>query len=171
MSLRNFGTAVSLSAGLLVLSSQAQAQEPVIGGILGMTSGAEGGDPGSGEVEFRRSRTRVFAAADVRSDEDMRQGWGALLYFDVEPRTAVGASVRYFRYLSERVVPFAGLTSAIAPHVLVGPELGLQVRIPVGAKASLLIEPSISALPFGTDLPGDRPILWGLLSLGVHAPL
>jgi hypothetical protein len=170
MTRRCVSFAAAVAAAVLV-AHPALALELVLGGELGGGAGVEGGDPGGGDVRFRRARTRIVGALEMRVDDDMKDGVIAMLFAEVEPHTGAGASLRYARWLSPNVYGFAGLTGAFAPHTLFGGEVGVQIQIPIDKTLGVFVEPSFAALPLGTDLPADRVLLWGLLSAGIHANL
>jgi hypothetical protein len=158
---------VMITTALLVvaIAPPARAQNLLFSGEVGVASGVEGGDPGTGATAFRRARTRLVAGADSRSDEDRVEGLGLRAFVEIEPHTSIGGEVRYIRWLGDHFTGFAGFTGTLAPHFLAGALVGAQVYIPFG-RVSLLIEPSFSAMPFGTDLPTDHLLLWGLLCVG-----
>jgi hypothetical protein len=160
---------VMITTALLVATvvPPARAQNLLFSGEVGLASGVEGGDPGTGTTEFRRARTRLAAGADTRSDENPVESLGLRAFVEIEPHTSLGGEVRYVRWLGEHFTGFAGFTGTLAPHTLVGALVGVQAYIPLG-RVSLLIEPSFSALPFGSDLPTDHLLLWGLLCVGVR---
>jgi hypothetical protein len=160
---------VMITTALLVvaLAPSAQAQNLLFSGEIGLASGVEGGDPGNGKSEFRRARTRLEAGADTRSDEDRVESLGLRAFVEIEPHTSFGGEVRYIRWLCEHFTGFAGFTGTIAPHTLAGALVGVQLYIPLG-RVSVLVEPSFSALPFGSDLPTDHLLMWALLAIGVR---
>jgi hypothetical protein len=163
---------VILATLALVLSvaKAARAQGVVAAGELGVGTGLEAGDPGTGKTTFHRARTRIFVGVDTRLSDDRAERLGFVVFADLEPHTGLGGSVRYLHFLGKHAVGFVGLTGAIAPHTLFGGEAGLKFVIG-GGDLKFFLEPSIAALPLGTDLPTDRVLLWGLLALGVHAEL
>jgi hypothetical protein len=154
---------------LTLSAAPASAQELVLGANLGGASGVEGGDPGSGAMAFRRARSRIVGQLEMRVDDDKKNGMGAVVFAEVEPHASVGGSLRYLRFLSTTTYLFAGITGVGAPHTLFGGELGAQFHI--GDALGLFVEPSFAALPLGTDLPQDHVLVWGLLTLGIHANL
>ncbi len=156
---------------LLALSTEAAAQELVLGANVGGGTGLEGGDPGSGQMRFRRARSRIVGQLEMRVDDDKKNGIGVAVFAEVEPAAGIGGSVRYLRFLGPHVYLFGGLTGVGAPHTLFGGELGAQVQIPMGETMGLFVEPSFAALPLGTDLPQDHVLVWGLLTMGIHANL
>ena len=167
------GKCVMATAALLVLAfaGEARAQELVLGANVGGGSGVEGGDPGNGQMRFRRARSRIVGQLEMRIDDDKKNGMGFVFFAEVEPSASVGGSARYLRWLSPNLYLFAGITGAAAPHTLLGAELGMQLHVPMGDTLSVFVEPSFAALPLGTDLPQDHVLVWGLLTVGVHANL
>ena len=160
-------TLVSLVAG----GREAAAQKLMLGGSAGVASGVEGGDAGSG-TQFRRARTRFELTVDGRNDEDKRIGLEARVFAEIEPHASLGGGVRFVYWLSPTFTAGAGALVDIFPHSLVGADFALQFRLPVPRPTlRLFVEPSFAVIPLGTDLPDDRPILWGLLKVGIHADL
>lgn len=148
------------------------AQELMLGAHAGLGSGVELGDPGNGTTAFRRARTRVVVGVDGRVDETPKNGLGAIVFAEVEPHFSLGAELRYKHFFNDTITGFAGGTGVIAPNTLFGGVAGLQIHIPFDdAGTTVFFEPSFSALPLGSDLPGDRIVMWGLLTVGVHAKL
>jgi hypothetical protein len=156
---------------VVAVAGEARAQELVLGANLGGGTGIEGGDPGSGEMRFRRARSRIVGQLEMRMDEDKKNGLGFVVFAEIEPAASVGGSFRYLRWLSPNVYGFAGLTGVGAPRTLLGGEVGVQIQIPIDKTLSLFLEPSFAALPLGTDLPQDHVLIWGLFTLGIHANL
>ncbi len=168
------GKSVIATAAALALASwtaAAAAQELVLGANVGGASGVEGGDPGGGEMRFRRARSRVVGQLELRIDDDKKNGMGLVVFAEVEPAASIGGSVRYLRWLSTGTYLFAGVTGVGAPRTLFGGELGAQFHVSMGDTVGLFVEPSFAALPLGTDLPQDHLLVWGLLTLGIHANL
>jgi hypothetical protein len=163
--------AAAATLALTLWATAASAQELVLGANLGGGSGIEGGDPGSGEMRFRRARSRIVGQLEMRIDDDKKNGLGVVVFAEVEPAASIGGSVRYLRWLSPGTYLFAGLTGVGAPHTLFGGELGAHFNVPMGDAIGLFVEPSFAALPLGTDLPQDHVLVWGLLTLGIHANL
>ncbi len=164
-------SALATAGALVACSREAAAQKLMLGGSAGLASGVEGGDAGSG-TQFRRARTRLEFTVDGRNDEDKRIGLEARVFAEIEPHASLGGGLRLIYWLSPSFVAGAGALVDIFPHSLVGADFALQVRLPIpGQTLRLLIEPSFAVVPLGTDLPDDRPILWGLLKVGIHADL
>ena len=160
--------AMALAAAAFVGSTKAaQAEELLMDGNFGLGTGLEGGDPGAG-LEWRRARLRVLGGVDLRSDEGPADALGFRAFVEVEKRASVGAEVRYQRWMARNFGVWAHLTGTIAPETLFGGGFGATAIIPFGKKVGLFIEPSFSALPLGSDTPGDTVLIWGLLSVGAR---
>jgi hypothetical protein len=153
--------------GLCASVREAKAEELLMDGNFGIGSGLEGGDPGSG-LEWRRARFRVLGGVDLRSDEGPADALGFRAFVEVEKRAAVGAEVRYERWMARNFGVWANLTGTVAPETLFGGGFGCTAIIPFGKKVGLFIEPSFQALPVGSDTPEDGVLIWGLLSAGVR---
>jgi len=162
---------VSMSTVVLALLfvRSAAAQRLVTGAGFGIGTGLQRSDILEDRL-VQRARTRLMAKFDFRNDEDMSQGIGVVALFEVEPKVSLGVEVRYIRWLGKAVSVFAGVPAILAPKTLVGVDVGVDVSIPLGKSGiALFVEPSLAAMPFGSDLPGDHVLLWGLLAAGVHA--
>ncbi len=161
---------VTLATALCVtlVTAPAAAQKLQVGWGLGVATGLERGEQ-LGATQFRRARSRVVVPIDLRVDEDPNEAVGIVVFAEVEPRSGLGAELRYLHTFGRSFVGFVGATSVITPHTLAGVDFGFQLHLPVSGSASIYLEPSLSVIPFGTDLPSDRLILWGLLTLGCHA--
>lgn len=161
---------LAMAAAALTLASltnEAQAEELLMDGTFGLGTGLEGGDPGNG-LQWRRARLRVLGGVDLRSDEAMADAIGFRGFVEIEKRATVGAEVRYERWMARNFGVWAHLTGTIAPETLFGGGFGCTAIIPFGKKVGIFIEPSFSALPLGSDTPGDQVLIWGLLSAGVR---
>lgn len=153
----------------LLVARSAAAQRLVTGGGIGIGSGLQRSDLLVDKL-FQRARTRIIAPFDFRNDEDMSQGLGLVLLFEAVPKVSVGVEARYIRWLGKVVSGFVGVPAVIAPKSLVGVDIGVDLNFPLGkAGISLFVEPSVAAMPLGTDLPGDHVLLWVLVSAGIHA--
>lgn len=152
---------------LLCLGRSAAAQRMVTGGGIGLGTGLQRSDLIQ-EGLFQRARTRIVVPLDFRSDEDMSQGLGIVGIFEVEPKVGFGIEPRYQRWFGKVLSGFVGVPLILVPKSLVGVDAGVDFHIPLG-KFSVFVEPSIAAMPFGTDLPGDHLLIWGLVSAGVYA--
>jgi hypothetical protein len=155
---------------LLLCASRTATAQVVAAAELGVGGGLEAGDPGTGKTTFHRARTRIFVAGDALMSDSRVERIGVMVFADIEPHTGLGGSLRYQHFLGKHAVGFVGLTGAIAPHTLFGGEAGLKFVLG-GKDMKFFLEPSIAALPLGTDLPTDRVLLWGLVGLGVHFEL
>jgi hypothetical protein len=153
--------------GLSASVREAKAEELLMDGNFGIGSGLEAGDPGTG-LEWRRARFRVLGGVDLRSDEGPADALGFRAFVEVEKRAAVGAEVRYERWMARNFGVWANLTGTVAPETLFGGGFGCTAIIPFGKKVGLFIEPSFQALPLGSDTPEDGVLIWGLLSAGVR---
>ncbi len=168
-------TRLAVSLATLVvwtaIAPAARAQRLVLGGGVGLGTGLERSDVLQDRL-FRRARTRIIVPFDLRVDEDTSQGIGLVGLFEVEPRVSLGAEVRYMRWIGSHFTGFVGVTSVLAPRTLVGVDVGIDFLIPLGKSGiGIFIEPSLAALPLGSDLPDDNVLLWGLLAVGIHADL
>jgi hypothetical protein len=143
-----------------------------MGGHFGLASGVEAGDPGVGQTRFRAARLRLIAGIDTRVDEDPNQGMGFLVFSEVSPHQSLGGELRYLRWFNPHLIGFVGATGVLAPKTLLGGDFGLQFHMPFdSAGTTLFVEPSFSAIALGTDLPGDKMLIWGLVSFGIHSNL
>ena len=153
----------------LLLARTSSAQRLVTGGGIGIGTGLQRSDILQDQM-FERARTRIIAPFDFRNDEDMAQGLGLVALFEVEPKVSFGAEARYIRWLGKVVDGFVGVPVVIAPKTLVGVDVGVDLNVPIGKSGlGIFVEPSLSAMFLGTDLPGDHVLLWGLVAVGVHA--
>lgn len=158
---------VTVLAALAIgsIAPAALAQRMIIGGDLMLSSGLEGGDPGTGTMLFRRARSRISLGIDLAVDEDPNGIFAIRPFAEVEPHASFGAEIRYGRRIGKMFVPFAGASVLLAPNTLLGAVAGFQVHFPIG-QSSLFIEPSFSAMPFGSDMPNQSVLLWFLVSVG-----
>ncbi len=152
-----------------LLAPEALAQRWVVDGELGLATGLQGGNPGDSSIAWERARTRIFGGADIHVDETEYEAFGFRAFVEIEPRAAIGAEVRYIRWLSESVGAFVNVTGTVAPRTLIGGGVGAKFLIPLGKKTSLLLEPSFNALPLGSDLPKNSVLMWALFSAGIRA--
>ena len=156
---------------VFLVPSLARAEGWMLDGTTGLTTGLEGGDPGSGDLAWRRARTRIFAGFDMRSDEAEKDSLGFRGFAEIEKRASVGAEVRYERWMSRGVGGFVLASAVIAPETMVGAGFGATFIIPFGKRAGFSIEPAFTAYPLGSDLPDGTVILLGSLSLGLRLGL
>jgi hypothetical protein len=140
-------------------------------GLVGLGTGLEGGNPGDGSVSWHRARTRATVGLDLAVDEAAYQAFGFRAFVELEHRATLGASLHYAYWLNPSIGLFGGFTGVIAPKTLVGVEAGATFVIPLGKRLGIFIEPSLAALPLGSDLPSDSVVIWGLLSAGVRLSL
>jgi hypothetical protein len=160
--------AIAAAALCLVgVAREAKAEELLMDGNFGLGTGLEGGDPGTG-LEWRRARFRLLGGVDLRSDESIAEAIGFRGFVEIEKRASVGAEVRYERWMARNFGVWAHLTGTVAPETLFGGGFGCTAIIPFGRRVGIFIEPSFSALPLGSDTPGDEVLIWGLLSAGVR---
>lgn len=161
--------AVSTAAiiGVITLAAPARAEGWLTDAHAGAAVGVEGGDPGTGDLAWRRARTRIIAGFQVRSDEHSAEGIGGRAFVEIEQRAALGGELRYSRWITPALGVHAGLIGTIAPETLFGGTVGAQLMIPLGKRAGVFIEPSLSALPLGSDLPEDNVLIWVLVSGGI----
>ncbi len=108
---------------------------------------------------------------DLAVDEAAYQAFGFRGFVELERTTGVGASLHYTRWLSPTVGLFVGFTGVIAPATLAGVEAGGTFVIPLGKSLGIFIEPSLAALPLGSDVPKGSVIVWGLVSAGLRFDL
>jgi hypothetical protein len=158
-------------AGAMLLAQTARAEGWMYESYLGAGSGLEGGDAGTGKLSWQRARLRLSGGVDLRSDEDEVQGFGIRGVVELEKRGSVGGELRYSRWLGRGFGAYVGVCGTVAPETLLGGVAGATLVIPFGKRAGLFIEPSLSALPLGSDLPGNSVLIWGLLSVGVNVRL
>ena len=140
-----------------------------MGADIGAATGMEAGDDGTGQTAFRRARTRLRASVMWQTEEGS-SGMSAIAFVEVEPHTSFGSELRYTYAFSRRFEAFGGATGTFVPHILFGGVAGGTFMFGKG-DMRLFVEPSLSALPFGTDLPTSGVLLWGLLSIGVRGDL
>lgn len=163
-----------LGAMLLAEPARAEGQVRAEGWVyesfLGIASGLEGGDGADGSLAWQRARFRLTGGIDFRSEEMPKDGFGVRGVVEFERRATLGAELRYSRWLGRGFGGFAGLSGTFAPETLFGGTAGVTAIIPLG-RVGLYIEPSISALPLGSDLPDDSVLIWALLNVGINVRL
>jgi hypothetical protein len=166
----------ALTAATLALAlaspTLARAQQALIGASIGGASGLEIGDGGQPQTVWRLARTRAAASVDWRSDEDPRTIYLGQIFAELEPATSLGAELRYGRAVGSYVEAYLGASATLAPATLFGPVVAARYY-PLGAKHewSPFLEPSLTVMPFGTDLPSSKALVWSLLTLGVRLDL
>ena len=164
--------ACTLALTVAVTPRIARAQQALLGGSIVAASGLEIGDGGGRPTAWRLARTRVAAAFDWRNDEDRRTIFMGQLFAELEPQTSVGIELRYGRSFGAAFEGFIGASATLAPATLFGPVIAGRYY-PLGMKSewALFVEPSLSVLPFGTDLPSSKAIVWSLLTIGARVDL
>jgi hypothetical protein len=164
---------VSLSTlvGAILLAQPARAEGYMYETFLGIGSGLEGGDAGTGQLGWQRARLRLSGGLDLRDEEDPVQGFGFRGAVELEKRGSIGGEIRYSRWLGRGFGAYIGVSGTIAPETLLGGTAGATMLIPLGKRSGLFIEPSISAFPIGSDLPGNSVLIWGLLTVGINVRL
>jgi hypothetical protein len=168
---RRLSVSAATLGGAMFLALPAYAQEGwLIDGEFGVGLGLEGGAPEGQDLGWRRARTRLVAGADFRTDESESEGMGYRAFVEIEGRATLGAEARYLRWVSRGVGAYAGVTGTIVPETLFGGTAGARFIIPMG-RAGIFIEPSLSVLPLGSDLPQNGPLIWTLLSVGLRLGL
>lgn len=162
---------VATLTGAIFLALPASAQEGwLVDGEFGMGGGLEGGTPEGENLGWRRARLRLVTGVDLRTDEGESEGMGFRAFVEVEGRGSLGAEARYLRWVTKSVGAYAGITGTVVPESLFGGTAGARFIIPMG-RAGLFIEPSLSVLPLGSDLPQNGPLIWALVSVGLRLGL
>lgn len=161
--------ALLLGAAILLAPSAALAQYPV-GASAEFASGVEGGGRGHASG-VRRMGTLFRIGGEMLLSEipGPRVAAGLLLTF--EPRTSVGADLRYTHLIGERFALHVGAVGIFAPSSLFGASAGAELRLPLGRRAALTAGPALQAFFVGTDLPDGFVIWQGLFHVGVHVKL
>jgi hypothetical protein len=151
---------VALAAAALACSlgapTSARAQQYLIGGTAAVSSGIEGGSVGP-----YRTRTRLRLGGDVRIDEFPDDIFEVGLDAEIEPKSSVGADLRYARAASDRIFFDAGIIGILAPSSLYGVVGGVTYRLPLGKKAQITLGPEADFYFLGSDLP-DGTVIWEL---------
>jgi hypothetical protein len=165
------GVSAATVASAMFLANPARAQEGwLVDGEFGVAGGLEGGAPEGKDLGWRRARVRLVTGVDLRTDESESEGMGFRAFVEVEGRGSLGAEARYLRWATKGVGAYAGLTGTIVPESLFGGTVGARFIVPLG-RAGLFLEPSLSVLPLGSDLPQNGPLLWALFSVGLRLGL
>ena len=163
-------TVATLACAITVAKS-ARAESWLLDAEAGAATGLEGGDPGSGSLEWQRARTRVLAGLEMRFDETEDEGTAFRVFAEIEKRGSVGAEARYVRWVTPAVGVYAGALGTFTPKTLIGGGVGVRALVPLGEQTSVFIEPSFNALPLGNDRPDGTVVMWALLSAGVRLGL
>ena len=143
----------------------------MVDGTVALGTGLEGADPGSGNLEWQRARTRIIAGFDLRSDEAEQESLGLRAFAEIEQRGGIGGEARYSRWLGRWLGGYMHLTGTVAPETLFGGGVGATFVLPVGRRFGFSLEPAFAALPLGSDLPDGSVLMWATLSLGVRVGL
>jgi hypothetical protein len=154
----------------MALALDARAEGWMYEGNVGLGTGLEGSDAGTGSMHWQRARFRLSAGVDLRSDESDDEGYGLRAVAELEKRGSFGGELRYSRFVARGFGAYAGLMGVAFPETLLGATAGATIVIPLGRPA-LYIEPSFAALPLGSDLPDDSVLFWALLTVGVNVRL
>lgn len=160
--------AVACALALCLQGTPCWAQ-PKVDGVFALQTGAEGADPGLGQYVWQRARTRVGLGAEWYTEHTFSETVGLYGLIELERSGGFGAEVRYRRWVNSWLGGFVGVTALLQPESLVGATGGATAIYGLGAKASAFAELSVSAFPWGTDLPhGDAVVTWLTLGLGVR---
>ncbi len=168
--MRRWLAALALIA-LATLTQHARAEGWLTNGVFALGTGLQGGDPGSGSVQWARARTRVMAGVDLRSDEFMTDGFGFYSFAEIERRATWGAEVRYERWWTPTIGFYVSAIGVIVPNTMAGPAVGARLGFPIANKLTLFLEPGFAVFPLGTDLPSGNVILWAMLNGGIGVAL
>lgn len=156
---RTIALAVAV-VSVLGLPSRALAQQYLPAASAQAASGIEGA--GSG---FQRARTRLRVGLELRIDEAPDDAVVGAVLVDVEPRAAFGGELRYLRLVTPSLAIGGGAIGYFAPALLLGPSVGVEVRIPIGKKSYFALGPDAAVFALGSDLP-DRTVIWQALFQG-----
>jgi len=146
----------------------ASAQQEMLAGQVGVGSGFEGGSPGEGSVIWHRARTRAVVGLDFAVDEPGYNAFGFRSFVELEHRVTLGGTFHYTRWIAQKFGLFVGVTAVIAPENMFGGTAGAQFIIPLGKKSGIFIEPELSALPVGSDVPDGSVVVWVLVNAGLR---
>ena len=170
---RPFSARVLLVAGLVLgFARVASGQQALLGAAIGLASGLEIGDGGGRTTTWRLARTRAAASVDWRSDEDPKTIVLGQLFAEIEPQTSLGMELRWGRAMGNNLEAYLGASATLAPATLFGPVVAARYS-PLGMKGAwpVFVEPSMTVLPFGTDLPSSKAIVWSLVTVGFRIDL
>lgn len=143
----------------------------MVDGTVAVGTGLEGGDPGTGSVEWERARTRLIAGFDLRSEEQQEDVLGFRAFAELEERGSLGGEARYARWIGRAVAGNIFFTGTVAPETLFGGGVGASFVLPIGPRFGVALEPAFAVLPLGSDLPDESLLFWATLSLGVRLGL
>jgi hypothetical protein len=164
------GLALIACAVALLVAGPAPAQSWVLEAHAGLKTGLEGADVGDG-VDWQRARTRLVLGIDFGSDESHWTTIGTRVFVELERSVSVGAELGWMHWFSPKLGTFLGAVAVIAPETLVGGTANVIYVFPLGESFGLFVDGSVSALPLGSDRPGDGTVLWLLLGIGVRGSL
>jgi hypothetical protein len=150
--------AALLGLALLVSARDAAAQQYLIGGDVGVSSGLEGGGNPS---MMQLARTRLRLGADLRIDESPDDILEFGMLAEIAPKSGFGADLRYARMAGDRFVVDAGILAILAPSSLYGVCAGLTYRLPLSQRAQITLGPEADFYFLGSDLP-DGTVVWEL---------
>jgi hypothetical protein len=153
------------------ISPHGRAEGWLTNGVFALGTGLQGGDPGSGSVEWARARTRIISGVDLRSDESLADGVGFYGFAEIERRATLGAEARYERWWTATIGFHVSVIGVLVPNTMVGPAVGARLGFPLGKKVTLFLEPGFAVFPLGTDLQQGNVILWAMLNGGVGVAL
>lgn len=160
------GVALALSS----LPEAAHAQSWVSDVQLSLATGIEGADTGQG-VAWQRARTRIVVGLDLGNDEVGSEAYGVRSFVELERSLSVGAEVGYVRWVIPELSLFFGGVAVFTPRTLFGGTAAANYVFPLGKRLGLAVLTSFSVLPLGSDLPGNGPVVWGLLGVGIRGRL
>jgi hypothetical protein len=164
------GLALVACASSLLFAGAAPAQSWVMDAHAGLKTGLEGADTGNG-VDWQRARTRLVLGLDLGSDEAHFTTLGMRAFVELERSVSVGAELGVMHWFTTQLGGFLGGVAVLTPETLVGGTANVIYVFPLGERFGLFVDGSISALPLGSDRPGDGTVLWLLLGVGVRGHL
>jgi hypothetical protein len=159
-----------LVLALWCLPGVASAQSWVTDAQLSLATGMEGASGGGG-VGWQRARTRLIFGLDLGNDEHGLDAYGVRTFVELERSLSVGLEVGYLRWVLPELSLFFGGVAVLAPSTLFGATAAANYTFPLGKRLGLSVLCSFSALPLGSDRPGDGVVVWGLLGLGIRGRL
>ncbi len=159
--------ATSFGLALAAAPAVAHAQQYLIGADASVSSGLEGG----GSIGARLTRTRLRLGADLRIDEAPDDIFEFGLLAEVQPRSALGADLRYARAAGDHFRLEVGILGMLAPSSIYGACAGLVYRLPLSKKATIELGPEGDFYFLGADLP-DGVVIWQMrLQGGIRVDL
>lgn len=162
--------ALGLGLALALGAGPARAQRWVLDAHAGLKTGLESADTGAG-VDWQRARTRLVLGMDVGSDESHFTTIGVRGFVELERSVGVGAELGVMHWFIPELGGFLGASAVIAPETLVGGTANLIYLIAFSERFGLFLDASVTALPLGSDRPGDGTVLWLLFGIGVRGAL